>query len=132
MRRVGEILVCTVAAIAAGVAVLAGVERQGTAAQLVVWEAKPGLAKEMEEGYKRHLDWHRRNGDWWAWEGWTITSGDRFGYFVDGTFFHTWKDLDHRVAPEEDAADNAKNVAPYGSIRSLSVYDELLPLSNLS
>ena len=42
---------------------LAAVNPQGTAAQLVVWEAKPGMAKEMEEGYKRHLGWHRRNDD---------------------------------------------------------------------
>ena len=132
MRRVWGILICEAAAILAGVTVLAAVNPQGTAAQLVMWEAKPGMAKEMEEGYKRHLDWHRRNDDWWAWEGWSITSGDRFGYFVDGTFFHTWKDLDHRVAPADDASDNAKNVAPYGSIRSLSIYDELLPLSSLS
>jgi hypothetical protein len=89
------------------------------------------MVREMEDGYKRHLEWHRRNNDRWAWDGWTVTSGDRFGYFVDGTFFRTWPELDNPVAPAADAADNALNVLPYGSIRSASVYDELLGLSNL-
>jgi hypothetical protein len=111
--------------------VLVAMERQATVARLVVWEPKPDMAKEMEEGYKRHLEWHRHNNDRWAWEGWTVTSGDRFGYFVDGTFFRTWTELDNPVAPAADAADNAMNVLPYGSIRSAAIYDELLDLSNL-
>jgi hypothetical protein len=106
-------------------------EQQSTVARVVVWEPKPGMAKEMEQGYMRHLDWHRRNHDSWAWEGWTISSGDRFGYFIDGTFFRTWKELDSPVAPAADAADNAVNVMPYADVRSASVYEELPALSSM-
>jgi len=62
---------------------------------------------DFEEGYKRHLGWHRQNGDSWSWNGWTIISGDATGYFVDGTFFHAWSDLDSPVSPAADGADNA-------------------------
>jgi hypothetical protein len=131
MRRLLSVLACMTVTICTGTGALAAVGRHAPVARLVVWEPKPGMAKEMEEGYKRHLEWHRRNNDRWAWEGWTITSGDRFGYFVDGTFFRMWPELDNPVAPAADAADNAVNVLPYGSIRSASIYEELFELSNL-
>ena len=131
MRTIFGVLVCMTVAVCAGMGVLAAVEQQSTVARIVVWEPKPGMTKEMEEGYKHHLEWHRRNDDRWAWDGWTITSGDRYGYFVDGTFFRTWNELDNPVAPTADAADNAVNVLPYASVRSASVYDELRGLSNL-
>lgn len=130
MRRLLSVLACLAVTICMGIGGLVAAEQQSTAMRLVVWEPKPGMAKEMEQGYKRHLNWHRRNSDRWAWDGWTVTSGDRFGYFVDGTFFRTWSELDHPVAPAADAADNAENVLPYASIRSASAYDELLGLSN--
>lgn len=131
MRTALGVLVCIAVAACIGVSVLAAMERQSTVARVVVWEPKPGMAREMEQGYMRHLDWHRRNNDTWAWDGWSITSGDRFGYFVDGTFFRTWDELDNPVAPAADAADNAVNVLPYADIRSASVYDELQELSSL-
>jgi hypothetical protein len=62
---------------------------------------------------------------------WTIISGERFGYFVDGTFFHRWSDLDSPVSPAADAADNAENVFPYGEIRSAAIYKGIPQLTNL-
>ena len=131
MRRFLSAFACSAVAVCMGVSGLVAMEQQSTVARVVVWEAKPGMTKEMEQGYMRHLDWHRRNHDSWAWEGWTITSGDRFGYFVDGTFFRTWKELDSPVAPAADAADNAVNVMPYADVRSASVYEELPALSSM-
>jgi hypothetical protein len=29
-------------------------------ARVAVWQAKQGMAHELEEGYKRHLSWHRK------------------------------------------------------------------------
>ena len=74
MRRVLAALMCMTLAVCTGVGVVAAVERESTVARIVVWEPKPGMAKEMEDGYKRHLEWHGRNDDRWAWEGWTVTS----------------------------------------------------------
>src|SRR5262249_2398794 len=70
----------------------------GGVARVVVWQIKPNMDRQFEEGYKRHLGWHRQNGDRWAWAGWMVISGERDGYFVDGTFFHSWSDLDAPVS----------------------------------
>lgn len=99
-------------------------------ARMVVWQTKPGMDRDFEEGYKRHLDWHRRNHDTWSWHGWTIISGERFGYFIDGTFFHTWKELDTPVSPAADSADADINVMPYGEIRSAPIYEIVPGLSD--
>src|SRR3712207_695819 len=94
----------------------------GLAARIVVIKPKDGMQKQFEEGYKRHLEWHRRNHDPWAWYGWQVVAGSRLGYFIDGTFGHRWEDFGAPVGPAEDAADNALNVAPYGDFLSLAHY----------
>ncbi|HLJ90690.1 MAG TPA: hypothetical protein VKZ53_28040 [Candidatus Angelobacter sp.] len=109
---------------------ISNAQETGNVARLVVWQAKPGMTRDLEEGYKRHLDWHRRNNDSWVWRGWTIVSGEHDGYFVDGTFFHTWTDLDSPVSPAGDAADNEMNVFPYGDARA-AIYEAVSTLSNL-
>jgi hypothetical protein len=100
--------------------------------RVVAWKPKPGLEHTFEEGYKRHLEWHRKNADTWTWHGWTLISGDRDGMFVDGTFFHQWTDLDAPVNPAGDGADNAVNVEPYAEVRSVATYEAVPGLTNLS
>jgi hypothetical protein len=92
------------------------------AARITVLAPKPGMQKEFEEGYKRHLEWHRANGDRWTWYGWTVITGERFGQFIDGTFDHAPGDFDAPVAPAEDAADNGRNVLPYANVSTTSFY----------
>jgi len=103
----------------------------GNVARIVVWQAKPGMDRDLEEGYKRHLEWHRNNGDLWSWYGWNIVSGERDGYFVDGTFFHTWKDLNSPVSPAADGADAAVNVSSYGDVRSAAICEAVPTLTDL-
>lgn len=98
----------------------------GVAARMVTIKPKDGMRHQFEEGYKRHLDWHRQNKDTWTWYGWQVITGERFGHFVDGTFGHNWDDFDRAVAPAADAADNAENVVPYGDFLSVAQY-VLLP-----
>jgi hypothetical protein len=98
----------------------------GTAVRLLFWQIKPGMTRDFEEGYKRHLDWHRRHHDTWAWHGWMITSGDRYGYFMDASFQHRWSDFDNPATPSaEDSADNNINVAAYADERSAGSYDAI-------
>ena len=92
------------------------------AARMVTLKPKDGMQRQFEEGYKRHLEWHRQNKDKWTWYGWQVIAGDRLGYFVDGTFGHRWEEFDAAVAPAGDAADNALNVSPYADFLSLSHY----------
>jgi len=98
----------------------------GTAVRLLFWQIKPGMTRDFEEGYKRHLEWHRRHHDTWAWHGWMITSGERYGYFMDASFQHRWSDFDTPATPSaEDSADNNLNVATYADERSAASYDAI-------
>jgi len=102
----------------------------GNVVRMVTWEPKPGMDQEMEAGYKRHLQWHKKNNDTWRWYGWNVISGERDGFFIDGTCFHQWADFDSPVSPAADAADNAVNVVPYGTVRQVATYEVVEKLSN--
>src|SRR5438105_4346751 len=77
--------------------------------------ARPGFENQLDEGYRRHLDWHRGAGERWAWYLWEVTNGDRAGWYVDGTFGHAWADFDSSVDPPGDAANNDLNVEPFAT-----------------
>ena len=84
----------------------------GPYARMVVIEPKPGQGAAFEQGYQRHLEWHRKAGDSWTWHGWSFVLGERIGQFMDGTFGHAAANFDAPVQPAGDAADNAVNVVP--------------------
>lgn len=84
----------------------------GEAGMLFLVEAREGQKDQFETGYKRHLDWHRRNNDPWAWPAWEILTGNRAGAYLEGTFGHSWSGFDRRIKPAEDAADHKVNVDP--------------------
>lgn len=88
----------------------------GDAAFLFAYHPKSGQEAKFAEGYRAHLDWHRRNGDPLPWYGWTVSSGDRIGMFVDGSFGIAFAAFDKRVRPAEDGADFARTAAPYSDV----------------
>lgn len=88
-------------------------------AQFAIWKPKEGQLQNFENGYKQHLNWHKTNADKWSWYGWFITSGPRYGQFVDATFDHTWADFDKAVKPAEDIADNRLHVFPFGDVQTV-------------
>lgn len=106
-------------------------QETGNVARLVFWKMKAGMDRDFEQGYKRHLEWHRNNHDLWSWFGWSIISGERDGYFVDGTFFHNWTDLDSPVNPSADGADLDLNVTPYGDAQLVATYESVPGLTSL-
>jgi hypothetical protein len=77
--------------------------------------ARPGYEAQLDDGYRRHLDWHVAAGDRWVWYLWQVTNGERAGLYVDGTFGRAWKDFDAAVDPRGDAADNDRNVDPFAT-----------------
>lgn len=89
--------------------------RAGEAARTFELRPREGLARQFEDGYRRHLDWHIGAGDPWAWYMWQVTDGERAGLYVDGTFGHAWENFDAAVDPPGDAADNARNVDPFST-----------------
>ncbi len=106
-------------------------EKKPMFARITVIAPREGLARQFEEGYKRHLDWHRDAGDSWTWYGWTVATGERLGWFIDGTFDRAAEDFDAAVKPAEDVADNEKNVVPFGRFVSSSFYQLRADLSRL-
>lgn len=69
----------------------------------------------FDEGYRRHLDWHRERADSLAWWGWDVLAGPGAGDFVDGVFGIAFAALDARVDPAGDAADAAETFVPHAS-----------------
>jgi hypothetical protein len=98
-------------------------------ARMVVIVPKPGQADAFEQGYERHLQWHRGAKDTWTWYGWTFVLGNRINRFMDGTFGHTAADFDAAVQPAADAADNNVNVVPYADFVSHGIYQRVDAMS---
>jgi hypothetical protein len=94
-------------------------------ARMVVIVPRPGQAEAFEQGYERHLQWHRRARDPWTWYGWTFVLGNRINRFMDGTFGHAAADFDTAVQPAADAADNNMNVTPYADFVSHGIYQRM-------
>lgn len=85
----------------------------GPAAFLFAYHIKDGMMAQFEEGYRRHLEWHREHGDPLPWYGWYVTSGDRPGLFIDGTFGISFQAFDERVEPRADFADMMETTLPF-------------------
>ncbi|MBI3580037.1 MAG: hypothetical protein HY276_08785 [Ignavibacteriales bacterium] len=103
--------------------------QENTIASFAVWKPKDGLEQQFEAGYKKHLAWHKANGDKWNWYGWYVVSGPRFGYFIDATLDRTWDDFDSPVNPSGDREDNALHTDPFGEFKTLFRVEKLNKLS---
>lgn len=77
------------------------------------YSPRPGHAQAMEEGYRRHLDWHKKADDSLPWYGWTVVQGHRLGLFIDGTFGITFEEFEARPDPGGDLADAQKVFLPH-------------------
>ena len=88
-------------------------QRNTSLAFLYAYEIDPGEDGAFFEGYKRHLDWHAQHSDSLSWLGWTVDAGNGLSVFVNGVFGVSGAAMDHRVEPDADGADAARNVAPY-------------------
>ncbi len=86
---------------------------RGTAVFLFEYEPRPGMRAQFEDGYRRHLDWHRAANDQLDWYAWYVSTGPRAGRFLDGAFHLAFRDFDERVDPRADRADFERNVAPF-------------------
>lgn len=95
---------------------------KGDAAILFAYIPKEGEESQFIEGYKSHLDWHRKNNDPFSWYGWYVISGDRVGMFIDGAFGISFQAFDNRIAPVEDAVHFQKFVAPYSDVAYRKVF----------
>lgn len=100
----------------------AGASGDGDAAHLFAYWAKEGMRAQFDEGYRRHLEWHRQKQDPLVWYAWYVVHGERTGLFIDGSFGQPFSRFDERVDPEGDRADGAKNVTPFADPAFLATY----------
>lgn len=90
-----------------------GQEGRGTVVVIHCLDPQPGAGTRLEEGMKRHIDWHRRQKDSWTWATWTVMTGPESDRLCTGSFDHKWEDFDKpSVSPQADAADAALNLSP--------------------
>lgn len=87
--------------------------KQGVAAHFFVYQVRPGAQTQFEQGYRKHLGWHRNHHDPLAWYGWTVADGKRSGYFIDASVGEPFAAFDHRVDVDQDGADFSVSVTPY-------------------
>lgn len=76
----------------------------------------------FDEAYRRHLEWHRQVKDPLPWYGWYVTTGERLGVFIDGSFGIRFAAFDQRVDPAADGADFAQTAGEFAEALCRSVY----------
>jgi hypothetical protein len=94
----------------------------GTAAFLFGYHPKPGMQAQFDEGYRRHLRWHEEKKDPLVWYAWYVSSGERTGMFIDGSFGIPFAAFDRRVEPKADVADFSQTSAPFADTAFRSTY----------
>jgi hypothetical protein len=128
MRKAGFILAATL--VWPGASALAA-DAAGTVARVYVTAPRPGMVGQYEAGRKKHMDFHRKQGDAWAWFVWQVETGPNAGSYYAGSFGHQWKDLDdwEKKMGAADTADGAINLAPSSSGNTNSLYNYLPDIS---
>ena len=102
----------------------------GPFARIAIMRAIDGHAVEWEEGYIRHLEWHRKVKDPFKWYSYTVwASAEHQRWIIYATFGHAPSSLSNPVQPAEDERDNLVNVLPHAQFLGNSLYEYLPALS---
>jgi hypothetical protein len=121
MRRIAVLLVVSL------VALVPAVFAQSTDVNVgwvYVSVPKPGMVSQLEAGRKKHMDFHRKQGDSWTWLVWETMTGENTGAYLSTTFGHSWKDLDawETKMGAADTADGNVNLTPYIGATTASIW----------
>jgi hypothetical protein len=102
----------------------------GPYARIAIMRAIDGHSVEWEEGYVRHLEWHRRVKDpfnWYSYSVWATTERQR--WIVYATFGHAASSLSNPILPGDDERDTLINVLPHAEFLGNWIYEYLPALS---
>ena len=103
---------------------------RGPYARIAIMRAIDGHGVEWEEGYVRHLEWHRRVKDPFNWYSYTVwASTERQRWILYATFGHAAASLSNPIMPADDERDNLVNVLPHAQFLGNWVYEYLPALS---
>jgi hypothetical protein len=104
---------------------------QGPYARIGFFRALDGHWLDMEAGYVRHLNWHRRVKDPSAWYGYAVSSStEREAWILYATFGHSAAELGSPVAPAEDWSDALTTLFPHAKLMEEGFYEFLPALSH--
>ena len=85
---------------------------------------------DLEAGYIRHLEWHRRAKDPFNWYSYSVlASKERQRWMIYATFGHTAAELSNPVSPAEDWQDAATTLLPHIQFLGSGVYEFMPTLS---
>lgn len=109
-------------------------DKQDNVGWVYVTIPKPGMTRQLEEGRKRHMDFHRKQNDTWQWNIWQVETGDQTGAYLSTTFGHGWQDLDawEQKMGTADVADGSVNLVPYATSTTASIWKVLTDASHSS
>lgn len=89
-----------------------GQEAGGNVTVIHCLDIQQGAETRFEEGFKKHVDWHRQQKDTWSWNTWMVTTGPDTGRICAGSFSHKWEDFDKPVVSAQ--ADGANVLVTFG------------------
>ena len=75
----------------------------------------PGMVDKYEAGRKKHMAWHKAQGDPWIWNTYEITTGPDTGSYLIVSGNHQWADLDTWTAKFGDGDTADANVSMAGT-----------------
>lgn len=115
----------------AGRAAMASAQTEpGPYARIAIMRAIDGHSVEWEEGYIRHLEWHRQVKDPFKWYSFSVwASSERQRWIVYATFGHSANSLSSPLLPADDERDNLVNVLPHAEFLGNWIYEYLPALS---
>ena len=109
-RRPGILGVALLTCASLSISVVAQTER-GPYARIAIMRAIDGHPVEWEEGYVRHIDWHKRVKDPFNWYSYTIwASGERQRWIIYATFGHAAASLSARSASRETTSTSSPRI----------------------
>jgi hypothetical protein len=109
--------------------VVAQTER-GPFARIAIMRAIDGHSVDWEEGYVRHIDWHRKVKDPFNWYSYSVwASSERQRWILYATFGHAASSLSNPIMPADDERDNLVNVLPHAQFLGNWIYEYLPALS---
>ena len=93
----------------------------------------PGTTDKDEAGRKKHMGWHKAQGDPWTWDVFEITTGPDTGGYIIVSPDHQWADIDTWTAKygDADAADAGASMAGTQASSQLSYWTQLNSISRL-
>ena len=102
-------------------------------AQVLRQKAVPGATAKYEAGRKKHMAWHKAQGDPWTWDVYEITTGPDTGGYIIASPNHQWADMDTWTAKygDGDQADAAASMAGTQASSQLSYWTQLNSVSRL-